>query len=265
LNTQSKIKLLFVGDIIGKPGRYVASRVIPQLIKERELDFVIANGENAAGGFGLTGNIAKKLFSYGIDCITTGNHIWDRKEFIEEIDHYPYVLRPANYPPGTPGKGYCIIEKNNKRLGVINLQGRSGLPPIDCPFRVGEKIVEELKKGNINTILIDFHGEATAEKNAFFYWMDGKVSVIVGTHTHVQTADERILPGGTAVITDVGMTGPFDSVIGMKKEIAIKRALTQIRWRYEAGEGDLRLQGVYVEIDPQHNRALRIERITIIV
>ena len=177
MNTQSKIKLLFVGDIIGKPGRYVASRVIPQLIKERELDFVIANGENAAGGFGLTKNIVGKLHSYGIDCITTGNHVWDRKEFIKEIEECSGVLRPANYPPGAPGRGYCIIEKNGKKLGVVNLQGRVFMDPIDCPFRVGRDIVEKLRE-EVENIVIDFHAEATAEKIAFFHFMVGKVAAI---------------------------------------------------------------------------------------
>jgi len=260
LNTQSKIKLLFVGDIIGKPGRYVASRVIPQLIKERELDFVIANGENAAGGFGLTKNIVGKLHSYGIDCITTGNHVWDRKEFIKEIEECSGVLRPANYPPGAPGRGYCIIEKNGKKLGVVNLQGRVFMDPIDCPFRVGRDIVEKLRE-EVENIVIDFHAEATAEKIAFFHFMDGKVAAIFGTHTHVPTADEAILPGGTGVITDVGMTGPFDSVIGMKKEIAIERIIKQLPRKFEPAKKDLRFQGVYVEI--AEGKTEYIERIEI--
>lgn len=246
---------------MGKAGRRVASDIIPQLKDKREIDFAIANGENVAGGFGITENLAHKLYSYGIDCLTSGNHLWDRKEIISYLDSDPRLLRPANYPPGTPGFGSGIYETDRgMKIGVLCLMGRVFMKEIDCPFRVGEIEVEKLRE-RVKAIVVDMHGEATSEKVAMGRFLDGKVSAVVGTHTHVQTADETILPGGAAYVTDVGMTGAFDSVIGLKTEVAIQRFLTQIPHRLEAAKGDLRMNAVVLEIDEETGKAKSIERL----
>jgi len=253
------LKVLFIGDIVGKPGKRVTAELIRKVKEERSIDLIIANGENASGGFGITASSAKKIFSYGVDCITTGNHIWDRKDFINDIMEFEYVLRPLNYPPDTPGKGWCIIERERIKIAVINLMGRVFMHPIDCPFRAGESIVRRLSK-ETRIIIVDFHAEATAEKVALGWYLNGKASAVLGTHTHVQTADEKILPGGTAYITDVGMTGSFDSIIGDKKENAIKRMLTFVPYSLSPGEKDLRMDAIYLEIDTETGKTLKIER-----
>ena len=255
------MKVLFVADIYGRPGRRVASEYVPRLIEEREIQFCIANAENAAGGFGLTENIAKKLHSYGVEVITTGNHVWDRKELIPYLLTADRLLRPANYPTGVEGVGSGVFRTvDGTPVGVLNLQGRTYMKEIDCPFRVGDREIERLKE-KCSVLVVDFHGEATAEKMAFGWYVDGRVSAVVGTHTHVQTADERILPGGTAYITDAGMTGPHDSVIGVRKEIAIKRFLTQVPIKFDPAKGDVRLCGVLLDIDEGTGKATKIERI----
>ncbi|OQX56339.1 MAG: metallophosphoesterase [Candidatus Cloacimonas sp. 4484_209] len=255
------MRILTIGDIVGRPGRYILSCILSQLKEDYSVDFTIANGENAAGGFGITYNIAKKIRSYGVDCITSGNHLWDKKEIVDVLDNIDFLLRPANYPPMNPGKGYRIFElEDGKKIGVINLQGRAYLKTIDCPFRVGQKIVEEIQK-ETNIIVIDFHAETTAEKKAFAYFVDGKVSLVFGTHTHVQTADETILEGGTGFITDVGMTGAFDSVIGVKKQSSIDYFLKQTPQRFDAAKKDRRLNGIFVEIDDATGKTKKIERI----
>ena len=254
------MKILFVGDIYGRPGKKVVSRFIPRYIEEKGVDFCIANGENAAGGFGLTSNIAGKYFSYGIDVITSGNHIWDLKETKTLLSESDFVLRPANYPHGVPGKGYTIFKKNGLSIGVLNLIGRIFMQPVDCPFNAADEIVASLGK-ETNIIIVDFHAEASSEKMALGWYLDGRVSAVLGTHTHVMTADERILPKGTAFISDVGMTGSHDSVIGVRIEQSLARIMTQLPVRFSPAEDGLRFSAVLLEIDDSSGRALSIERI----
>jgi metallophosphoesterase (TIGR00282 family) len=271
------MKVLFIGDIVGKAGRRIVTEKVPLLRKEKGMDFVVANGENAAGGLGLTEKLAEELFACGVDCITMGDHLWSKKEIIHYLSRESRVIRPANFPPGVPGLGSRIFTtEGNKKIGVLSLQGRVFLKELDCPFRSSLNEIERLnteynpspftkggKEGGFNhiPIIVDMHAEATSEKVAMGWYLDGKVSAVIGTHTHVQTADERILPKGTAYISDVGMTGPFDSVIGMKKEIALERFLTQVPHHYEPAIDDVRLNGVLLEIDTQTGNALSIERI----
>ncbi len=255
------MRILAVGDIVGRPGKYVLSVILPEIQKEFAIDFTIANGENAAGGFGITPNIARKVRSYGIDCITSGNHLWDKKDIVEFLGKTDFLLRPVNYPPINPGKGQTVFTlKDGRKIGVLNLQGRAYLKTIDCPFRIGEKIVNEMSK-ETNIIVIDFHAETTAEKKAFAWFIDGKVSLVFGTHTHVQTADECILPNGTGYITDVGMTGAFDSVIGVKKQASINYFLKQTPQRFDSAKKDRRLNAIFVEIDDVSGKTTKIERI----
>jgi len=254
------LNVVVIGDIIGEPGRKALFLLLSGLIHEKKIDFVIANGENAAGGFGITGKIAGKLYSYGVDCITSGNHIWRNKEIFKVIEDNHRLLRPANYPNGTPGRGWTIIEKNGVKLGVINLMGRVYMEPLECPFKRARKEVSQIRKITKN-IVIDFHGEATSEKVAMGWYMDGMVSAVVGTHTHVQTADERILPGGTAYITDIGMTGPFDSVIGMRRENALKKFVTLLPSKFSVAENNIRLNGVIISINRETGKSTLIERI----
>lgn len=254
------MKILFVADIFAQPGRRVAAALIPALVREHEIDLVIANGENAGGGFGLTDNIARKLHSYGADIITSGNHIWDRVEFIPYLEQSDRVLRPFNYPQA-PGVGSAIVAaRSGTPVAVLNLQGRTGMPSTDCPFRTGRAEVERLRE-ETPLVFVDFHAEATAEKVAMGFHLDGVATAVVGTHTHVQTADERILPEGTAYLTDAGMTGTRESVIGVRPEIAIQRFLTQIPTRFKPAEGRATLCGALVEADPASGRATRIERL----
>ncbi len=256
-----KVRVLFFGDLMGSVGRRVLFDHIKSLRKQYEAHLVVLNGENAAGGFGITSRMARSLFGVGVDVITSGNHIWDRKESIEALQD-PRVIRPANYPDGNPGNGFYIKEfEDGLRALIINVQGRAFMPSIDCPFRVAQELVEAHKEIPIK--IIDFHAEATAEKQAFAWFLDGKVSAIIGTHTHVQTCDEQILPGGTAYITDVGMIGAKESVIGMKKEIAIERFLLGRNVKFELAEGKAILCGVFIEIDGETGRALSIQRIKI--
>jgi len=257
------VRILFIADILGGPGRKVVRNLLPDLLKKYEVDFCIANGENAAGGFGLTWPIAQELFSLGINLLTSGNHIWDRKEILPYLDTCAFILRPVNYPPDNPGRGAGIFKANNDLpIGVINLQGRVFMREIDCPFRTVIPVIEDLKK-ETGLIIVDFHAEATAEKIAMGWYLDGRVTAVVGTHTHVQTADERILPGGSGFITDVGMTGSIDGVIGIKKELAIKRFLTQTPNRFQPADSNLVLMGVLLTVDPTTCRTEKIERLQI--
>ena len=254
------MKALFIGDIIGKPGRKAIKATLPRLMGQERIDLIIANGENAAGGFGITPQIAQELVADGIDIITTGNHIWDKKEIVDFLEKQNFLLRPANYPEGVPGKGSGIFQsKNGVLVGVINLSGRTNMGNFECPFRVVLQEIEKLKKST-SIIIIDFHAEATAEKGALGWFLDGQVSGVIGTHTHVQTADERILPLGTAFITDAGMTGSHDSVIGIEKEVAIQRFLTNLPKRFEPARDNLHLQGVTLDIDEKTGRAISIAR-----
>ena len=255
-----EFKVLIIGDIVGEPGRKALFLSLSQIIQDESVDFVVANAENAAGGFGITGNIAGKLYSYGVDCITTGNHVWRNREVFKVIDTDSRLLRPANYPHGTPGRGWTLIEKNGVKLAVLNLMGRIYMEPLDCPFRTARREISVIKK-ETKHIIVDFHGEATSEKIAMGWWLDGHVSAVVGTHTHVQTADERVLPGGTAYITDAGMTGPFDSIIGVRKERALSKFTTLIPSKFITAEDDVRLSAVLVTIDTESGKASMIKRI----
>lgn len=255
------INILFIGDIVGKPGRNIVKELLPKLIDKYTPDLVIANGENAAGGFGITEKVAEELFSYGIDIITTGNHVWDKKEAVPYIAKEARILRPINYPEDVPGTGSTVIKtKKNNLVGIINVSGRIFMNILDCPFRVTKKEVERLKK-ETNIIVIDFHGEATSEKMAYAYYLDGKVSAIVGTHTHVQTADEQILPKGTAYITDVGMTGPEKSVIGFKENEIIEKFLTCMPKKFDVPSTPAILSAVFIEINANTGLSRKIERI----
>ncbi|MBI4651254.1 TIGR00282 family metallophosphoesterase [Candidatus Desantisbacteria bacterium] len=256
------MNILFIGDVIGSPGRKALSSALPGLKDRFNIDITILNGENAAGGFGLTPEIANVLFLMGIDVITSGNHIWDKKDIIEIFEKEKNLLRPANYPEGVPGNGsgiYCVGEQ---KIGVINIAGRAFMANLDCPFKTVDKELEKMK--NITgCIIVDIHAEATSEKMAIGWYLDSRVSAVIGTHTHVQTADERILPGGTAYITDAGMTGSRDSVIGMKKEHAIEKFLTQIPVKFETAKKNLWVCGLFVSINNSTGKAESIERVNV--
>jgi metallophosphoesterase (TIGR00282 family) len=257
------MKILFIGDIVGKPGRRAVKELLPAFIGGREVDLVVANCENAAAGFGITREIVEELYDAHIDVLTSGNHIWDKREVLEFIEDYETLLRPANYPARVPGRGSVIMPTaGGVYVGVLNLAGRIFMQPIDCPFTAAKNAITALK-AKTNVIIVDIHAEATSEKKALGWYLDGDVSAVLGTHTHVQTADNEVLPQGTAYISDVGMTGPFDSVIGIKKDAIIERFLTQIPNKFDVAKNDVRLQGVLLDIDPASGKANSIERISI--
>lgn len=256
------MRILMVGDIVGKPGRYFFMEQTLELRATKKIDAVIANGENAAHGKGLTPQIFNELIRGGADVVTTGNHIWDNPNVLQIIDTEPFLLRPANYPEDTPGRGFGILPVGTKKIGVINLSGRTFMPPMDCPFRLAEKILQLMRK-ECDVILVDFHAEATSEKLAFAYHFDGEVTAVVGTHTHIQTADERILPKGTAYITDLGMVGAENSVLGMAIEPVIKRFLTGRPSRFEVAEGAAVYCALMIDIDDATNKPVKVERILI--
>ena len=255
-----RLKILFIGDIVGKPGRKLASVLIPGLKDKYGIDFTIANGENASGGIGLVPTTAGELFASGIDCLTLGNHTWEKKEILSIIDD-KRIVRPLNYPPGTPGEGSRVYQiPGSIAVGVINLTGRIFVQGLDCPFRSLDKELEKIKK-ECNIVIVDIHAEATSEKAALAWYADGRVTAVIGTHTHVQTADERVLPGGTAFITDAGMTGAKNSVIGIEKELAIRKFLTMLPVRFEVAAGPAVFCGAVITCDPETGRSLGIERI----
>jgi metallophosphoesterase (TIGR00282 family) len=255
------LKVLFIGDIVGRPGRRAVESLLPGLRNRWEPDLVVANGENAAGGIGLTRPVANELFALGIDVLTSGNHIWDKKDADELVEDCRRILRPANYPPGTPGRGAGVFETAaGRKVGIVNLQGRVFMLAIDCPFRAGARLVAELR-AETPVVLVDIHAEATSEKIALAWHLAGAATAVLGTHTHVQTADERILERFTAAISDVGMTGPYDSVIGVRKELSIARFLTQLPQRFEVAGGPLMLNGVLIEADETTGAATAIHRI----
>ena len=254
------MNILIVGDINGKAGRRAVKELLPTVKKKYDIDFCVANAENAAGGFGLTSEISSKIFSYGVDVITMGNHTWDNKDLEGHIKSELRIIRPLNYPPGNPGCGSIILDIKNTKIAVINLTGRVFMGNFDCPFRTVEEELKRFKKDN-PIVIVDFHAEATSEKIALGWFLDGKASAVIGTHTHVQTSDDRVLPGGTAYITDVGMTGAHDSVIGIKKELAIKKFLTQMPVKFEVASGDVRLNALFVQINIKDNKAEKIIRI----
>jgi metallophosphoesterase (TIGR00282 family) len=252
-----------VGDIVGAPGRKIIAQKLPSVRRHRRIDFVIANGENAAGGVGITPPISRELFDAGVDCLTSGDHVWKHREIISYIDDEEKLLRPANYPAGAPGSGLGMYEiAQGTSVAVVNLLGRIFLPPIDSPFDAARTAVDEAKK-KTNVIIVDFHAEATSEKVAMGWFLDGKVSAVLGTHTHIQTADERILPGGSAYITDVGMTGPYDSVLGRNKERVVKAVTTLMPISFTMAKNDVKLCGVFLEIDVDSGKAVSIERFQI--
>jgi 2',3'-cyclic-nucleotide 2'-phosphodiesterase len=257
------VKILFIGDIFGKPGREIAQRAIPALVAQHGIDLVVANVENSAAGFGVTGDIAETILRYGVDVMTSGNHIWDKKEVLEYIPRQPRLLRPANFPPGVPGRGTWIGQtRTGEPVAVINVMGRVFMQPLDDPFAVVLKEIDVARR-KARVIIVDFHAEATSEKGAMGWHLDGRVTAVFGTHTHVQTADERLLPRGTAYITDVGMTGPHDSIIGVEIDAALGRFLTALPARFETATGNPRLNGVIVDADEQTGKAAAIERLSL--
>ena len=257
------MKLLFVGDIVGKPGRAAVRHFVPVLRQRHALDLCVGNSENSAGGAGITPDAADELLGSGLDLLTSGNHTFAKREIGPYMDRPgSRQIRPANYPEGAPGRGHAVIAaRSGARLGVINLEGRVFMKPLECPFRAADRLVESMRKEGVRCIFVDMHCEATSEKNAMGHYLDGRVSAVLGSHTHIQTADARLLHGGTAFITDVGMCGPWDSVIGLRKENAIERFLTQRHAPFDIAQGEVYLQGAIVDIDDGTGRALRIERV----
>ena len=254
--------ILFIGDIVGRPGRDLVQKGLRAVVEHYDVDFTIANAENAAAGFGLTRDIGDTLLDWGIDVMTSGNHIWDKKEVLEYIPGEPRLLRPANFPAGVPGRGSCVAQtRDGRSVGVINLMGRVFMAPLDDPFAVALREIDAVRH-RARIIFVDVHAEATSEKIAMGWHLDGRVTAVIGTHTHVQTADERILPGGTAYLTDAGMTGPHDSIIGMEKEPSLSRFLNGMPAKFEPAAGNPRLNGAVIEADDKTGRATKITRIS---
>lgn len=251
-----------VGDVYGEPGRTALGKLLPRIRQEHLIDLTVVNVENAAGGFGVTPALGRWFLDQGVDVMTSGNHVWDKKEVIPYIAKENLLLRPANFPAGTPGTGFITVKSGPHRVGVLNLMGRVFMLPIDCPFRRADEIVAELRR-ETPVIVVDMHAEATSESLAMGWYLDGRVSAVVGTHRHVQTADERILPGGTAYITDLGLTGPTDGVIGVDRDQIIQRFLTQMPIRFETAKGPAALCGVVITVDPESGRASDIRRLRI--
>ena len=254
------MRILFLGDIISKAGRKALAMELQELRRRLAVDLCIGNVENAAGIFGVTPKVIDEIVSSGVDIMTSGNHIWDKREGVALLDSRDDIVRPANYPPGVPGKGFLVREIGGTPISVINLQGRTFMIPIDCPFRCADGILSEIPPG-VKIVLVDFHAEATSEKQALGAYLDGRVSAVVGTHTHVQTADERVLPNGTGFITDVGMVGPVDSVIGVRKEQVIERFMRALPVRFEVASGTVRIGGFLVDVDEATGRAREVRRV----
>ena len=257
------MRILFIGDVVGKPGRLAVARALPNIQNDRSPDFIIANGENAAGGMGISTDTAIELFQSGVDVLTMGNHVWSKREVYPFLDEERRIVRPANYPNGAPGRGFAVYPvRGGGTIGVFNLCGRVFMDNLENPFRTADDILGTLSP-ETNVILLDFHAEATSEKSALGWYLDGRVSAVIGTHTHVQTADEKILPGGTGYISDVGMTGPTDSVIGVKKELILSRFLTMMPNKFETAEGPSLLSAVILDVDPATGKCTGIERLQI--
>ena len=254
------MRIMLVGDVVGRAGRRAFRTITPRLRVEHGIDVVIVNGENSAGGKGYTRKALDELYAGGADVVTSGNHVWDKKDVFDFVDHEPFLVRPANYPAGTPGRGYCIFPFRAVNVAVMNLSGRSFMPALDCPFQRVDEILAEIG-GLADVVVLDFHAETTSEKLAMGYYLDGRADIVVGTHTHVQTADERILPGGTAYITDLGMVGAQDSILGVRKDIVIQKFRTGMPVRFEMAEGAAEYAAVIVDIDPSGGRTAQIERI----
>lgn len=257
------MNILVIGDIFGKPGRKIVKRMLSRIQNENNIMFTIANAENAAGGKGLSRDVMHELLGAGIDVLTMGNHVWDNKEIFQFIDDEFRLVRPLNYPGDCPGQGYHVYKAGfNKNIAVINASGRVFLPALDCPFQRVDEIVNELKD-SVDYMILDFHAEATSEKVAMGRFLDGRVTAVLGTHTHIQTADERILPGGTGYITDLGMTGPYDSILGVDKDIIIRKFLTGRPARFEVATGPAQMEGVVIEVDDDCNKVKNIKRFCI--
>ncbi|MDT7043328.1 TIGR00282 family metallophosphoesterase [Candidatus Nitronereus thalassa] len=253
--------ILFIGDIVGEPGRRVIANKLQKVVSAHHVDLIFGNGENAAGGFGITAELADDLFDLGLSVITTGNHAWDKKETLDYIKKEPRLLRPANYPEGAPGKGTLVLDlPSGGTVGILQVMGRAFMPILDCPFQVARREVAKLRE-QTKTIIVDMHAETTSEKMAMGHFLDGQVTAVVGTHTHVQTADEQVLPKGTAYLTDIGMTGPVHSVIGFKKDLVIEKFLTQMPRRFEVATGPGMLQAALIEFDPNTGKAVDIRRV----
>jgi metallophosphoesterase (TIGR00282 family) len=257
-----RVKLLFIGDIVGQPGRRAVKELLPKLREQHGFEFVVANGENSAGGSGITARTAEEIFAAGVDVITCGDHLWDQKEVVELLHHERRFVRPLNYPPGTPGQGSVVVRKEGlPAIAVLNLQGRTFMADLENPFHAARAEVERLR-AQAGIIFVDMHAEATSEKIAIARMLDGQVSAVVGTHTHVQTADDQIFPGGTAYLSDAGFTGPHESVLGREIAPVIQRFLTNMPQRFEVAKGRVLLQGAVVEINPENGKALGIRRVS---
>ena len=257
------MNILFIGDIFASGGRNIVARSLPQIVGEEQIDLAIANAENSAGGFGITPLVAEELFALGIDVLTTGNHVWDKKEIFDYLPRQQRLLRPANYAEGLPGHGLIVVKaRNGSEAAVMNLQGRTHMPPTDCPFRKADQMLASLDT-RVKIRFVDFHAELTSEKMAMGWHLNGRVSAMVGTHTHVPTADERILSGGTAYQTDVGMTGPYDSIIGSDKNLALRRFLTGMPIRLDAAKGGVELHSTIVSVDESTGKATAIRRYSV--
>jgi len=255
------MKLLFIGDVVGRPGRQALARKLPEIRELNQIDFTVVNGENAASGFGVTKSVLIDLYAAGADCVTTGNHVWAQKEVESFIDNEVRLLRPDNYPPGVPGRGTQVYETaTGISVAIANLLGRVFMAPLECPFAWVDEVLPKLRE-QADVVLIDFHAEATSEKQAFARSCDGQASAVIGTHTHVQTADERILPGGTAFMSDAGMTGPIESIIGTEIEPILRRFRTQLPTRFKVAKGVVDVCGAIIEIDEATGRARGIERL----
>ncbi|HOG64875.1 MAG TPA: TIGR00282 family metallophosphoesterase [Spirochaetota bacterium] len=252
------MKIIAVGDVVGRPGRQALLMTLPGLVKEHAPCCVIVNGENAAGGFGISARIAEAFLTWGVDVITTGNHVWRNKDVFKIIETERRLLRPLNYPEGAPGKGSVLVEKNGVQVGVINIMGRVFMDPLDCPFKAARREVHALKRAGAKIVVVDFHAEATSEKAALGHYLDGEASLVFGTHTHVQTNDPRILPGGTGFVTDVGMTGATDSVIGVMKEKAMRKFVSGMPAKFDLAEGGVEINYAIAEIDQETGRTVSI-------
>ena len=256
------MRIMLVGDVVGRAGRRAFRAHTPQLRAERNIDVVVVNGENSAGGKGFTRKALDELYAGGADVVTSGNHVWDKKDVFAFVDDEPFLVRPANYPEGAPGQGYCIFPFKTMNIAVCNLSGRSFMPALDCPFQKADEIIAALE-GQADIIVLDFHAETTSEKLAMGYYLDGRAAAVVGTHTHVQTADEQILPGGTAYITDLGMVGPYRSILGVRSDLVLQKFRTGMPVRFEMAEGAAEYAAVIVDVDPAGGCARAIERIRI--
>ncbi|AOH49056.1 metallophosphoesterase [Selenomonas sp. oral taxon 920] len=254
------MRIMMVGDVVGRAGRRAFRTITPRLRSEKKIDVVIVNGENAAGGKGFTRKALDELYAGGADIVTAGNHVWDKKDVFSFIDDEPFLVRPANYPEGTPGQGYCIFPFKAANIAVLNLSGRSFMPALDCPFQKADEILADIGT-SADVVVLDFHAETTSEKLAMGHYLDGRAAIVVGTHTHVQTADEQILPGGTAYITDLGMVGASDSILGVRKDLVIQKFRTGMPVRFEMAEGAAEYAAVIVDIERDGGRIAAIERV----